>query len=475
MADKYTQALEDSWAGNAMTAPFRALLNTLRVPVDAGVDAASAIGHGALGLEPADPMGRTKRSIENVRGALTDFATPVFMGGETLGRGQDAISSFIADMMTKAREGAITGGAKPKADPTPTGAIADPMETVMRARGGPAMAVAPRPSPGALPAPQGRATGPARSDMTALPQAGNADETARSVEALLTEAPAGATATAAAAPAAPVAKGLADQYAELIAKIPKGAGGALTPQQKAQAQLDFFLGLMARGAKPGSTLISNVGESGLEVSGKAKQDMKENKASETAARKEAMDEALRQIGFADKDADNARGDRRESREEKRWETMDKREREKLELTRQQFEASGWTLQEGGDGSMYAINPRTRETQKLPIKGKGNRNQQIEFYQWLSNNPKARELFLEGKGQKMSDEDVVKEAVKLVNASMGSVTLDDAISQIRKNTGGGQQGGAAALPAGVPPGSKQIGTSKGKPVFETPDGKRLIVD
>ncbi len=35
--------------------------------------------------------------------------------------------------------------------------------------------------------------------------------------------------------------------------------------------------------------------------------------------------------------------------------------------------------------------------------------------------------------------------------------------------------AANLPAGVPEGSKQIGTSKGKPVYLTPQGKRVIVD
>lgn len=37
------------------------------------------------------------------------------------------------------------------------------------------------------------------------------------------------------------------------------------------------------------------------------------------------------------------------------------------------------------------------------------------------------------------------------------------------------GAAAALPKGVPPGSKQIGTAKGKPVFQAPDGKRYVVE
>jgi len=41
--------------------------------------------------------------------------------------------------------------------------------------------------------------------------------------------------------------------------------------------------------------------------------------------------------------------------------------------------------------------------------------------------------------------------------------------------GGLSSGLAKLPAGVPQGSKQIGTSGGKPVYQTPDGKKLIVD
>lgn len=35
--------------------------------------------------------------------------------------------------------------------------------------------------------------------------------------------------------------------------------------------------------------------------------------------------------------------------------------------------------------------------------------------------------------------------------------------------------SAALPPGLPPGTKQIGTSGGKPVYQTPDGRKLIGD
>jgi hypothetical protein len=37
------------------------------------------------------------------------------------------------------------------------------------------------------------------------------------------------------------------------------------------------------------------------------------------------------------------------------------------------------------------------------------------------------------------------------------------------------GAGGNMPKGIPPGSKQVGTSGGKPVYESPDGKRYIVE
>lgn len=62
-------------------------------------------------------------------------------------------------------------------------------------------------------------------------------------------------------------------------------------------------------------------------------------------------------------------------------------------------------------------------------------------------------------------------------------LDDLIKQadssrsvMRKTYEVGFEGGKSTAPKAepIPPGSKQIGTSKGKPVYETPDGKRFVV-
>ncbi len=50
-----------------------------------------------------------------------------------------------------------------------------------------------------------------------------------------------------------------------------------------------------------------------------------------------------------------------------------------------------------------------------------------------------------------------------------------IDMTPKKAGGKGSKSETELPDGVPKGSKQIGTSKGKPVYLTPEGKRVIVD
>jgi hypothetical protein len=37
------------------------------------------------------------------------------------------------------------------------------------------------------------------------------------------------------------------------------------------------------------------------------------------------------------------------------------------------------------------------------------------------------------------------------------------------------GSRPQLPKGIPPGSKQVGTHEGKPVYQSPDGKRFKVE
>ena len=46
---------------------------------------------------------------------------------------------------------------------------------------------------------------------------------------------------------------------------------------------------------------------------------------------------------------------------------------------------------------------------------------------------------------------------------------------RSSRGGGDAPVAGNMPKGIPQGSKQVGTSGGKPVYESPDGKRYIVE
>ncbi len=54
---------------------------------------------------------------------------------------------------------------------------------------------------------------------------------------------------------------------------------------------------------------------------------------------------------------------------------------------------------------------------------------------------------------------------------GGIDTSAAPNPVSPLVGGGQQ----AAPAGVPPGAKQIGTSGGKPVYQLPDGSKVIAE
>lgn len=100
------------------------------------------------------------------------------------------------------------------------------------------------------------------------------------------------------------------------------------------------------------------------------------------------------------------------------------------------------------------------------------------------NEKATELmrnwkFLEGQGYDKSEI-----AQKLLEGKVGEYDTettkrmnDDGseTTTTRKVRHGSQQssGGAPKLPAGLPAGAKQIGTSAGRPVYQLPNGKRVI--
>jgi hypothetical protein len=73
-----------------------------------------------------------------------------------------------------------------------------------------------------------------------------------------------------------------------------------------------------------------------------------------------------------------------------------------------------------------------------------------------------------------------EAEKLVNSVAGQVskTIEGSLASPEANRARAQKmlpQAPSGPPAGMPAGSKQIGTSGGKPVYESPDGKRFIVE
>ncbi len=245
----------------------------------------------------------------------------------------------------------------------------------------------------------------------------------------------------------PPRRSLGDRYAELTGKIPKAGTGELTPQQKAQLQLDFFLNLMAKGTKPGAKFLGAFGESGLDVSGKLTSERDKNMRREKEGRRESMDEAFRQIGFEDKDEDNVRADRTTRVAEKRQSAADRRDQERLKIAREQLAQGSFAVEKSANG-LVLVNKKDGSAKLIrDEKGKvlqpSTSNPNIDFYKWLMDDPKRTELYLGSKGKTVTDEDILKNAIDLVKGSMGSMTLDQAMDQVRRSVGTARgQGGPA---------------------------------
>jgi len=88
----------------------------------------------------------------------------------------------------------------------------------------------------------------------------------------------------------------------------------------------------------------------------------------------------------------------------------------------------------------------------------------------------------GESGNLATEDIER-AIKLIPGAMSSMTgytreiaqkkFENLRSWLRSIPG--DQGEQSALPEGIPDGSKQIGTSNGKPVYQAPNGKQYILD
>ena len=100
---------------------------------------------------------------------------------------------------------------------------------------------------------------------------------------------------------------------------------------------------------------------------------------------------------------------------------------------------------------------------------------------LANNDdyKRAKMILGMKTAKPADVAAAKKIIQEVEAPyLEDISYNRSMAQRylnRSSRGGGDAPVTGNMPKGVPQGSKQVGTSGGKPVYESPDGKRYIVE
>lgn len=258
----------------------------------------------------------------------------------------------------------------------------------------------------------------------------------------------------------PSRKSLGDRYAQLVAGMPKGKDGALSDEQKGYLMMELGLNMMAKSSRPGATALGAFGEAGADTVGKARGQIETNRTRERESRREGIDEAYRQIGFEDKDADNVRGDRKQVADERNAKA-------RIDLLRQQVETGKYTVQKTNQG-LVVVDQKTgkatviKDEQGRPIRPDPKENANIQFYSWLMEDPKRTELFLGSKGKTLTDEDVVDKALKLVQGSMGQLTLDQAIDQVKRGVDvarGAPGAGLPPKPATEAEAKKQAGDAK----------------
>jgi hypothetical protein len=431
----------------SLTGPARAAYNTALLPIDAGADLLRRGTYGVLGLEEEGRGKFTDERLKNIRGALSDTERPF-----------QAIRGGVTNAMEGLREKMIAAGGKPqRTDAVPPmnmgpGAI----DAELRA-GAPAM-------------PRQTSAAPARQRGAPVPvdQSGAISTLSPGTDRQMPPAtqPMGALAEA---PAEAPRPSLMAQFRERTAAIP-AADGKMSEEDKKQRQLEFFLNMLARGSQPGATFLPSMAKAGLDTSAGVRADREKAQTRAAAGRKEAREDVFREITFGDKDEDNRRGDKREDT--------------RLKLLEKQINQGKVSVQKDASRGTYVIlDATTGQSKDTGIKfpkDKTGGNANIELIEYIRRLPEGeRELAMKTLGRAPKEGDdavrVFDAAVKRVQGDLtGNVTTEQAVREaqeaLRMARGGQQQ-----LPKGVPPGSKQVGTSGGKPVYQAPDGKRYKVE
>jgi len=437
--------------------PVRMIGNAASTASAYGVDLVRNKGHESLGLEPSDPSAHSREYADSLGKDMADI------GAGFSGIGRDVGGAFEG-AKASLRRNMIESGAKPAPEKV---AAAQPAGQQT-----PGMRIGPQ-IPGEFGAPQARATVAAPAMRRGRPVAPQAPQGALSGEAIGTDPWEGAVADSAnqngalaaagqANPADPVAvarKSLQDQYRERMAGAPN-AEASLSPQQKAQAELDFWLKMLSSTSQPGARILSSVGDAGQSVLSTVRGDLDRSRQTNEARRKEYMDNVRTEMGYGDKDADNVRADQTQADRRRELDIAHADRQDRLKLIQAQIAQGKWTVLDNGKTGTYVLMDKTtgdtKDTGvKVPAKeAKDNTPAEVRLLQALRDDPKLMDTALaynKGKQPKeekpeITEKDIGKLAVDLVKADMsGKTSYDHALSTIRRGHGIGGAPDAIAKP------------------------------
>lgn len=411
----------------------RGVGEAVRLPQSLGIDAARKLMYGARGIEPNEPNKYSSATMERIGNASSEFMKPI---KDMVGSPLEALDAELL------KEGHRPAQAAPQ---------------------GPAR-VAPGQGPGALPqtatVPVAARTGGSSGIQAPGTQAPDAQEEAGETDAGADDV--GGKETGQPQAVAPVPQ-FSNEYQAAMAKLRRMPQGDLTPMQKKQLQMDFFLNLMARGSKPGSRFLGNLGQAGLDTSAAFTKEQDKNRKQESDALAREREDVNNL--FRVKGDDFARGESRRRNLVGEGQT-DRR----LGMLEQQVKQGAFKVMETPNGYVL-YDARTGSTK--PVMGadgkpvmpntKDERPAEIKLLEYLKKNPEALKLLQETKGKGgsgLSDKDLVTSAVKLTGDSLGETSYEDAVKKIRSTFGGAT---APQRPANEADAIKQATDAKSKGV------------
>lgn len=469
--DEKTSALKAWWDkyGKALTGPMRAVGNTAMLPIDAGADLLADTAYGAFGR--GRPESFSGPRMDSLIKALLDTGKPI---GEAAGAVSMA-GSDLADTIGKKMD---ETGAYKLDRPGPAKPAAPAFSAQIPGEFGGAETPAP-----AKPAMPRRAPAMARSTQS------GAFDTPTTTPGPKTQEGAFAAPQAPQQPIPPaVAKSLAEEFRRRSAEIGRDPDGSLTKDQKAQAEMDFWLGMISRSARPGARALGAFADSGLDVSKKVTDATDKNTTRSERKIQQKRDDLYREMGFSDKDEDNKRGDARQASDEKRWQQTSANDKRRIDLLAQQVAQGKWKVQDT-EGGFMVIDAETGQSKPLvDSNGKAikpyrkpddNRPAEIRLLEHLRTNPKDLETLLKLKGKDVekgavTEKDMFTEVMRAANKEtlVGPQPqpvdiLRKAQDVLRMQRGGAPSPGAAASPKTqaefdkLPSGAKYVNPKDGQ--------------